>query len=167
MKFVGKLQVLLLLPWRRREHLPPKPAVFITQTHNNTRNTILSSPRWRPRITILYNLYCTCFQNVSCSNCCSEQWGLRCTIHFYSKINKTHQCLKFILFWDDTTCFGRSFRPSSAVQDCTYSNRHLSNRYCCVHASGYPLASRQQYLFESCMYSLELRMMGGKTVRNM
>jgi len=27
-----------------------------------------------------------------------------------------------------STCFGRSFRPSSAVQDCTYSNRHLPHR---------------------------------------
>jgi len=35
-----------------------------------------------------------------------------------------------ILFWIDTLCFGRSFRPSSRVQDCTYSNRHMSNRYC-------------------------------------
>ena len=37
-------------------------------------------------------------------------------------------------------------RPSSGVQDCTYSNRHLSNRYCCLLASWCPLASRQQYL---------------------
>jgi len=29
------------------------------------------------------------------------------------------------------------------------------------------LASRQQYLFGCCMYSLELLMMDGKTVRNM
>jgi len=29
-----------------------------------------------------------------------------------------------------STCFRRSFRPSSGVQDCTYCNRHLSNRYC-------------------------------------
>ena len=35
----------------------------------------------------------------------------------------------FILEWH-STCFGRSFRPSPGVQDCTYSNRHLSNRYC-------------------------------------
>jgi len=39
-----------------------------------------------------------------------------------------HQCIKlFILEWH-CTCFGRSFRPSSGFQDCTYSNRHLSNR---------------------------------------
>jgi len=47
----------------------------------------------------------------------------------------------FILEWH-STCFGRSFRPSSGVQDCTYSNWHLSNRYCCL------LANRQQYLFD-------------------
>jgi len=41
-----------------------------------------------------------------------------------------HQFLKFILFWNNTTCFGRSFRPSSGVQDCIYSNRYMSNWYC-------------------------------------
>jgi len=45
------------------------------------------------------------------------------------------------------TCLGRSFRPSSGVRDCTYSNRHLSNRYCCL------LASRQQYLFYDMIFS--------------
>jgi len=40
----------------------------------------------------------------------------------------------FILEWQ-STCFGRSFRPSSGAQDFTYSNRHLSNRYCCLLAS--------------------------------
>jgi len=40
----------------------------------------------------------------------------------------------FILEWQ-STCFGQSFHPSSGVQDCTYSNRHLSNRYCCLLAS--------------------------------
>ena len=39
----------------------------------------------------------------------------------------------FILGWQ-STCFGRSFRPSSRVHDCTYSNRHLSNRCCCLLA---------------------------------
>jgi hypothetical protein len=70
----------------------------------------------------------------------------------------------FILEWH-STCFGRSFRPSSGVQDCTYSNRHLSDRYCCLLASGYEMelqeqafvnqillsASIQQYLFEKCL----------------
>ena len=44
----------------------------------------------------------------------------------------------FILEWH-STCFGRSFRPSSGVQDCTYSNTHMSNRYCCLLASGYEM----------------------------
>ena len=46
-------------------------------------------------------------------------------IYFYSKANKMRQCIKFILFWNDTTCFGRAFRPSSGVQDCTYINKHM------------------------------------------
>jgi len=29
-----------------------------------------------------------------------------------------------------------SFRPPSGVQDCTYRNRHMSNRYCWLLASG-------------------------------
>jgi len=44
----------------------------------------------------------------------------------------------FLYFWNDTLrVSGRFFRPSSGVQDRTYSNRHLSNRYCCLFASGY------------------------------
>ena len=47
-----------------------------------------------------------------------------------------NQGLKFNLFAVTLyTCFGRSFRPSSGVQDCTYSNRHMSNRYCWLLAS--------------------------------
>jgi len=33
--------------------------------------------------------------------------------------------------------FGRSFRPLTEVQDCTYSNRYLSDRYFCLLVSGY------------------------------
>jgi hypothetical protein len=46
-----------------------------------------------------------------------------------------HQFLKFVYFWNNTTCLGRSFRPSSGVQDCAYSNRHMSDRYCYLLAS--------------------------------
>jgi len=42
--------------------------------------------------------------------------------------------------------FGQSFRPSSGVQDLTYSNRN-----CCLIASENPLAIRQQYLFDKCL----------------
>ena len=54
------------------------------------------------------------------------------TAHTATGICQTDTAVCFILFWSDTTCFGRSFRPSSGFQDCTYSNRHLSNRYCCL-----------------------------------
>ena len=64
------------------------------------------------------------------------------TSYFYSETNQMHQCIKFILFWNDSTCFGRYFRPSSGVHDCTYSDRHLSNRYCCL------LASKQTFYLE-------------------
>jgi len=84
------------------------------------------------------------------------------------RIVKTNRCTSvwnlFVLEW-------RSFRPSSGVQDCTYSNRHLSNRYCCLLTGGYemellregtavpsrsssisyPPVSRQQYLFDKCL----------------
>jgi len=47
-------------------------------------------------------------------------------VGFYSKTNQMNQCLKFIYFWNNSTCFGWSFRTSSGVHDCTYSNRHMS-----------------------------------------
>jgi len=47
-----------------------------------------------------------------------------------------HQCIKFILFWSDALHVSDGpFRPSSGVRDCTYSNRHMPNRYCCLLAS--------------------------------
>jgi hypothetical protein len=76
--------------------------------------------------------------------------------YFCSKSNQMHQFLKFILFLEigtvpivnpnrcnnfsnlfyfcsnTLTCFGRSFRPSSAVQDCTCTYLHwtsVKNRY--------------------------------------
>jgi len=45
-----------------------------------------------------------------------------------------HQCIKFIYFRMALYMFRRSFRPSSEIEDCTYSNRHLSNWYCCLVA---------------------------------
>jgi len=51
------------------------------------------------------------------------------TRYFYRKSNKMHQCLNLFYFLKKhSTCFGRSFRPSSGIQDCTYCNRHMSNR---------------------------------------
>ena len=48
----------------------------------------------------------------------------------------------FIFEWH-CTCFGRSFRPSPAVQDCTYSNQ--TDTADCL------LVSRQQCLFDICL----------------
>jgi hypothetical protein len=51
-------------------------------------------------------------------------------IYSYSKTNQMHLFLKLFILVKHSTCFGRSLRPSSGAQDCTYSNRHMSNRYC-------------------------------------
>ena len=56
---------------------------------------------------------------------------------FYSKTNKMYYCIKFILFWNDSLHV--SDGPSSAVQDCTYSNSQTDTAVCL-------LASRQQRL---------------------
>jgi len=55
----------------------------------------------------------------------------------------------YILEWH--YIFLRSFPPSSGFQMCTYSNIHMSNRYCWLLASEYLLASRQQCLFNKCL----------------
>ena len=59
-----------------------------------------------------------------------------------------HQCIKLILFWNDTL--------------------HVSNGLSVHHQELKTVhtAIRQQRLFGCCMYSLELLMMDGKTVRN-
>jgi len=59
----------------------------------------------------------------------------------YSTTNKMHLFLKVVILVECFTCFRRSYRPSSGVQNCTYSNRH--------------------------MCSFDLLMMDGRTVRNM
>jgi len=47
------------------------------------------------------------------------------------------------------------------------SRLHTATGICQTDTAVCLLASRQQYLFDKCMYSLELLMMDGKTVRNM
>jgi hypothetical protein len=67
---------------------------------------------------------------------CSLTFIATCiVIYFYSNTDQIHQSLKIILFWNKSTCFGRSFLLSSGVHDCTYSNRHVANRYCSLLAS--------------------------------
>jgi hypothetical protein len=49
-------------------------------------------------------------------------------IYSYSTTNRMHLFLKLFILVKHATCFGRSFRPSSGAQDCTYSNRHMSKQ---------------------------------------
>jgi hypothetical protein len=76
----------------------------------------------------------------------------------YSKTNKTQLFHKLFIFMKHSTCYRRSFLPSSGTQDCTYSNRHMSNSCCCCSCLTCACC---------CMCSLELLMIDGKTVRNM
>ena len=57
--------------------------------------------------------------------------------HIISRVKPTRRTDVSNLFHFGMTLY--MFRtvppPSSGVQDCTYSNRHMSNRYCCLHPS--------------------------------
>jgi hypothetical protein len=44
---------------------------------------------------------------------------------FYCQTNQIHLFLKLFILVKHSTYFGRSFRPSSGVQDRTYSNRYM------------------------------------------
>ena len=87
-----------------------------------------------------------------------------------SKVKPTRNTIfEFIKY--HSTCFGRSFRPSSGVQDCTYSISYMSYRFvdCLLAATSSiscTLTSSQRTCVTCtwcCMYSLELLMMNGKT----
>jgi len=41
-----------------------------------------------------------------------------------------HLFLKLFVTVKRCTCFGWPFHPSSGAQNCTYSNRHMSNSCC-------------------------------------
>jgi hypothetical protein len=56
--------------------------------------------------------------------------GLCIVIYSHSATNKMHLFLKLFILVKRSTCFGWSFRPSSGAQNCTYSNRHMSNSCC-------------------------------------
>ena len=95
-------------------------------------------------------------------------------IYSYSTSNKMHLFLKLFILVKRSTCFGRSFRPSSGAQHCTYGNRNMSNSCWYVMLVGtkwnVPLAARSSscLTYACCrMCSFELLMMDGKTVRNM
>ena len=56
-------------------------------------------------------------------------------IYSYSTTKKVHLFLKLFILVKLSTCFGRSFRPSSGALNCTYGNRHMSNS-CLLPTSG-------------------------------
>ena len=82
-----------------------------------------------------------------------------------------------------STCFRRFFRTQSGAQNCTYSVRYLSHRYCYLLPAwmGWNVSSRPQLhpdparklsanlydIYHCCVYSETLLMMDRGTVRNM
>ena len=96
--------------------------------------------------------------------------------HFYSKANQMHQRIKFILFWNDTLLASDGLSVHSKIKInlmvhlVGFNVEIIISVQFKISESVDPLASRQQYLLTfacCCMYSLELLMMDGKTVRNM
>ena len=57
-----------------------------------------------------------------------------------------HQCINFILFWTDSTCFRWSFRPSPE-----FETVHRATGICQTDTAVCLLASTQQYLFDKCL----------------
>jgi len=91
-------------------------------------------------------------------------WMAKCRIT--STVKQT-RCTIFKFIEYHATYFGRSFRPSSGVQECIHSIMYTSMSYRLVDC----LLAGTRW---NCMtytwcyvYSLELLMMDGKTVRNM
>ena len=69
----------------------------------------------------------------------------------------------FISVWR-STCFRRFFRPSSGAQNCTYSVRYLSDRYCHLPLACLPAGSSIGLTNTwNCMCNFEFLMMDGKT----
>jgi len=71
--------------------------------------------------------------------------------------------MKFILFWNDTL----HVSDGLSVLHQEFKTVHTATDICQTDTADCLLASSQQNLFDSCMYSFELLMMDGKTVRNM
>jgi len=57
-----------------------------------------------------------------------------------------HQCIKFILFWSDTL----HVSDGLSVHHQEFETVHTATGICML-ASAYPLASRQQYLFDKSL----------------
>ena len=65
-------------------------------------------------------------------------------IYCYSKTNQMHNFFEFTKY--HSTCFGRPFRPSSGVQDRTYSVRYMSYWFvdCLLASPRWKSRARQQ-----------------------
>ena len=57
-------------------------------------------------------------------------------IYSYSTTNKLHLFFKLFFLVKHSTCFGRSFRPSSGAQNSVYSTRYMSNSFYYLLQSG-------------------------------
>ena len=115
-----------------------------------------------------YGEYCVekCWDNGRVkSELLLRESNLRLQYSSYSTTNKTLVFLKLFILVKRSTCFGRSFRPPSGAQHCTYGNRLMSNGCCYLLLA----AGNSSSLTHACcrMCSFELLMMDGKTVRNM
>jgi len=79
------------------------------------------------------------------------------------KTNQMRQSIKVILFCNDTL----HVSDGLSVHHQEFKTVHTATGICQTDTAVCLLASRQQYLFGCCMYSLELLMMNRKTFRNM
>jgi len=94
------------LLWTLRRELPPPPQANLQQ-HT-----------WNPKILN----GCT-FLNVTFMG--------PCIANIFAEYNQQDATfLSLFISVRRSTCFRRFFRPSSGAQNCTYSVRHLSDRYC-------------------------------------
>ena len=67
--------------------------------------------------------------------------------YFCSKTKKIHQCIKFILFWNDTL----HVSDGLAVHHQDFKSVHTATGICQRDTAICSLASRQQYLFDKCL----------------
>jgi len=84
-------------------------------------------------------------------------------IYFYTKTNQMHQCIKFILFWNDTLYVSDSL----SVRHHKLKTVHAATGICQTDTAVCLLASSICLTYACCcMYSLELVITDGKTVWN-
>ena len=90
---------------------------------------------------------------------------VRSTIDFYSTTKKMHLFLKLFILVKRSTCFGRSFRPSSEAQNCTYGNRHMSDSCCQQNAVHFAKSTHLRQNIILIFISLRIRHQNGHNLR--